>query len=658
MSKGTKNKNGFGDKKTGKVRSESNVGSAASHRSKNGYLLSMSHAPTINEASNIFQMIPVLFFTAVIIMITRMAPYQRPMEQFYWSLGDNKLNDFFSYYKMMAIVICAVLALVLLLYRIFIQAFYVKRSFAYIPMAVYSAFVLLSYIFSDYKLFSLWGWNDRFEGTVTLLSYMIILFFVINTINAEKNIKVLIYVLAATSTLLGLLGLTQAIGHDFFQTTLGKKLITPTWFWDQIDGLNFTFQNNEIYQTVYNINYVSFYLTLLIPLFGLLFIRSVMLGKDEPLYKKLIWGALFTLLIYNLIGSASSGGLMGMAIAVVAAIIILNKRILEWWKPICILLIITVLVAGASYSRWMPELNNAIGGVIGNKMQSTETESESSLSDNGGETLKHKLDYIITEGDNIILGYDGDTINIETFFNDPGSVVITDSSGTTLTVSPVENTSAFQLNDARFNWVKVQPVKDENNNYYLVLTTDEQDWPFLVTKDGPKFMNGLGKLVDMKKETPSIGWKSNPDFGSGRGFIWSRSLPMTKETLVLGHGADTYCIYFPHNDYVGKYNAGWDINLIVDKPHNMYMGITIGTGGISLLALLVLWGFYLVQGIRIYWRQEYKSFTSYVGIGILLGICGFLAAGLVNDTSVSVMPMFYGLLGTGIVTNMILENQI
>lgn len=656
MSKGTKNKKNLDEKQTGRIKSELKSAGAASGRHSDGYLFSMSHAPRINEPSNIFQMMPILIFTAVIIMITRMAPYQRPMEQFYWSLGENKLNDFFSYYKMAAIIVCAVLALVLLLYRIFIQAFYIKRSFVYIPMIVYSVFVLLSYSFSDYKLFALWGWNDRFEGTITLLCYMVMLFFIINTINTEANIKTLVYVLAAASALLGLLGLSQATGYDFFQTVIGKKLITPNWFWDQIDNLNFTFQNNEIYQTVYNINYVSFYLTLLLPLFGMLFIRSVMLSKDELPYKKLIWGALFTLLLYNLIGSASSGGLMGMGIVVLIALIILNKRILNWWKPISILLVIAIIIGGVSYNRWLPELNSAIGGVLGPDSQSSIIKSDvAESSDN--DTEKHPLDYIITEDDNIIVGYNEDEVIFKTYADDPSSVSITDSSGSKLAVTATEDSTIFQLEDPRFNWMKVKPAKDDKGNHFIVVTTDKQDWPFVLTKDGPKFMNGLGKLVDMEKETPSIGWENNPDFGNGRGFIWSRSLPLMKDTLALGHGADTYCIYFPHNDYIGKYNAGWDINLIVDKPHNMYLGITIGTGGISLLALLVLWGFYLVQGIQIYWRQEYKSFTSYAGIGILLGICGFLAAGLVNDTSVSVMPMFYGLLGTGIVINMILEKQ-
>lgn len=613
------------------------------------YLFSMSHAPTLETASHWFQMLPVLFFTAVIIIITRMAPYERPMSQFFWSGGNNNLNDFFSYYKMHAILICAVIALVVLLYRVFIQSFYIKRSYAYVPMIVYTLFVSLSYFFSDYKLFALWGWNDRFEGTLTLLCYMVMLFYIINTVNTEKNVKLVVYSLAVISSLLGLLGLSQALNHDFFRTTIGKKLITPTWFWDQLDNLNFTF-TDEIYQTVYNINYVSFYLTLLIPLFGLLFIRSVMIGKDEPLYKKFLWGALFALLLYNLIGSASSGGLLGMAVVVIVAVIVLNRRIIQWAKPIIILLIVTLVIGGISYQRWSHELSSAIEGVT----------SVQNKEDAESQDIRHKIDFIETTGDDIILGYNGDKLVFKTYPDDPAAVSISDSKGTTLMADQTKDDSfTFQISDERYDWISMKPGRDEEGNNYVILLTDGHEWPFLITKDGPKYRTGTGNLINLTK-IASIGFKDNGSWGNGRGYIWSRSLPMIKDTLLLGYGADTYCIYFPHDDYVGKYNSGSfskNLNIIVDKPHNMYIGTALGTGMISLLALLTLWGIYLVQSFRIYLREKYIDSTSYIGAGIFLGICGFLAAGLVNDSSVSVMPMFYGLLGTGIALNIILIKQ-
>lgn len=645
--KSTKKPNG----KQNKQEIQTGKSEKAPSKSYEEYLLSMSHAPKPNESSHWFQMLIAAFFTAVIIMITRMAIYERPMAQFFWSDNKTQLTDFFSYYKMILILTCAVLVLIVISYRIFTQSFYIKRSFAYIPMIIYTAFVLLSYVLSDYKEFALWGWNDRFEGTLTLLAYMIMLFFLINTVNTENNVKWIIYPIAATGAILSILGLTQALDYDFFRTSLGKKLITPSWFWDQVDNLNFTFQNKEIYQTVYNINYVSFYLTLLIPLFGLLFIRSVMNGKEEALWKKIFWGVLFALLIFNLIGSASSGGLMGMAAVIIMAIILLNKKIIAWWKPITVLLLVAVVIAGLSYERWMSELSDAVGGVLGK--QTNQSESGESAD------VKHKVNYMITSGPSVIISFDGNEIIFTTFNDDPTALKLQDASGEDLSLIPTNISPIYRVEDKRFNGITVRPAQDKAENNFIVVGTNGDEWPFQLTSDGLKYYTGMGKLVDLNK-VPSVGWENNQSFGSGRGYIWSRTIPMMKDTLILGHGADTYCIYFPHGDYVGKYNSGTfssNTNIVVDKPHNMYFGAIVGTGGISLLALLALWGLYLIQSFLIYLRIEYNSFMSYVGAGIFLGICGFLVSGLVNDSSVSVMPMFYGLLGTGIAINMLLKKQ-
>lgn len=655
--KSTKKPNG----KQNKQEIQAGKSEKAPSKSYEEYLLSMSHALKPNESSHWFLMLIAAFFSAAIIMITRMASYERPMAQFFWSGNSNQLTDFFSYYKMIMILVCAVMVLVVLSYQMLTQSFYIKRSFAYIPMIAYSAFVLLSYAFSDYKEFALWGWNDRFEGTLTLLAYMVMLFFIINFVNTEKNVKWIIYPIAATSGILSVLGITQALDHDFFRTTLGKKLITPSWFWDNIDGLSFTFQNKEIYQTVYNINYVSFYLTLLIPLFGLLFIRSIMNGRDETLWKKIGWGALFALLIFNLIGSASSGGLMGMAVVLLLGIIILNKKILEWKKPVIILVVLTILIAGSTYTRWMPELSGAVEGVLGTQSEQADPEAlpfHDPAALKAQEANQRKVDYIETTDHEIIMSYNGNEFAFITYPDNPSALKIKDADGKSLPLVTV-NESVYRIDDERFEEIVFSPAKDEEDNNYYVIAAGGIEWPFQLTREGPKYYNGMGKLVNLY-HVPAIGWENNQAFGSGRGYIWSRSIPMIKDTLLLGHGADTYCIYFPQEDYVGKLYSGTfssNINIIVDKPHNMYFGAIVGTGGISLLALLALWGIYLIQSFFIYLRIEYNSFISYAGAGIFLGISGFLVSGLVNDSSVSTMPMFYGLLGTGIAINTLLKKQ-
>jgi len=425
--------------------------------------------------------------------------------------------------------------------------------------------------------------------------------------------------------------------------------------------LNFTFNNREIYQTVYNINYVSFYLTLLIPLFGMLFIRSVMLGKEEKLWKKIGWGVMFGLVIFNLIGSASSGGFLGMAAVVALALILLNKKILKWWKPVLILIIIAAICFGITVDRWLPELTGAAKSVTGaNAAVADDSEEELQL----GDLKKGYIDYIVTNEDSIDISINGNplTIALQTEEGNVQSFILEDSEGTVLAMKPTPTQGVYAISDERFaGYVNVAYSMNEGL-FYIVLETYGQDWYFPITEDGILYRNGFGHFVDLY-DVPATGFASNQGFGSGRGYIWSRSIPMMKDTVLMGHGADTYAIHFPHNDYVGKYNSGTfssNINIIVDKPHNMYMGAWIGTGGISVIAFLALTGIYLVQSIQLYIKKSFadNDFLTFAGSGIAFGIFGFLVSGLVNDSTVSVMPMFYGLLGTGIAVNMILAHKV
>jgi len=616
----------------------------------------MRRAVIIDKNMGIIQTLPLIFFAAVIIFLVRMVRYTRPMEQFYWSTGNTQ-PDFFSYGKMAAILICAAVAIMFLIYRAFTKTLAIKRTILYVPMLVYSAFVILSYAFSEYKDFSLLGFNERFEGTLVLLSYMVMLFYAINTVNSEKNVKYTIYPIAASSFLLSLIGISQAIGHDFFRTRLGGMLILPKTYWDKMDKFVFKFGNNEIYQTVYNINYVSFYLTLLLPVFGLLFLNSIIKGKQEKLSRKIIWGALTALLVFNLIGSSSAGGYLGVGIAVFAAIIVLYKKILSWWKPIAVLAGIILIVGGITFDRWLPKLTRSVKGALLTDSQLT--------AGTAFEGRRH-IDYmeVISKENTIKLGIDGNGLTFIPQIKNgriTGLSVLDARSNLVALKNPnegqnIHSQNNYYLDDNRFKNCAFRIIQNNNGNDYLVVTTDNQDWIYHVTSDGLYYVNVFGKRTEIKK-IDAIGFKNNQRFGSGRGYIWSRTIPMMKDTILMGRGADTFCIYFPQNDYAGKYNAGFNLNSIIDKPHNMYMLMSVGTGGISLAAFLVLLAVYFAQSFNIYRGGKFDSFIESVGLGIFLGILGFAVSGLVNDSTVSVMPLFYAMLGTGIAINIQVKNQ-
>ena len=659
--------------------------------SKEGYIWSMSYAPSIDTHIVSIQLIPAILFSAFAIMIVRLFRYNRDMARFYWSSSGDTLADFFSHYKVVIIVTATILALVMLLYRVVTQSFFIKRTVLYYPMIIYSALVLLSYTFSSEKLYAWHGWNDRFEGTYVLISYMIMLFYIINSVNSEINVKWIIYPLAFTTICLSLLGLSQFLDMDFFRTVIGQKILVPDedmgnglTYWQHIEktaaeggrALSFTFQNREIYQTVYNINYVSFYLTLLLPLFGLLFVW------EKRITPKLIWGVITILVLINLIGSASSGGILGMFFVVLLGLIVLNKRIIKWWKSVSVLLVMLMLVAGSTHvymtqttgHSWLDEITHAVEGAALSEPSAQTPGSGTSAGKSIRTPERTKIDYFINKGFDIIFSVDGNEATITVDPENVSTFKVTDSNGLVL---PLESTMiaykkeenaaenpAFLIVDPRFSTVQLFPANsgaaDEESepiNYCLFRLSDhETDWPFAIRSDGLYYHNQVNKFVRLEN-VPAFGWENNPAFGSGRGFIWSRSLPMISKTIFLGHGADTYCLYYPHNDYVGKYNAGWNINTIVDKPHNMYIGSAVGTGLLSTLTLIALFIMYFIQSIQVYWRERYKDFPSIVGVSIFLGVIGFAISGFVDDSTVSVMPMFYGLLGLGIAINLMIARR-
>ncbi len=154
-----------------------------------------------------------------------------------------------------------------------------------------------------------------------------------------------------------------------------------------------------------------------------------------------------------------------------------------------------------------------------------------------------------------------------------------------------------------------------------------------------------------------IGFEGKEKLGSSRGYIWSRTLPLLKNCLLTGYGADTFTYVFPQNDVLAKYYSYEDFGegfyVTVDKPHNMYLQIFYSNGLIALIAFLVICVFYLVDCFRLYaLRREYRP-EQIMGAAVMLGVVGYLAAGMFNDSVVHVAPMFWILLGVGAALNTI-----
>ena len=96
---------------------------------------------------------------------------------------------------------------------------------------------------------------------------------------------------------------------------------------------------------------------------------------------------------------------------------------------------------------------------------------------------------------------------------------------------------------------------------------------------------------------------------------------------------------------------------MVDKPHNLYIQIAQSSGIGSLIAFLSIISLYIIDFIKqnIKTKHQEKDINYGFELGIFVAIIGYLVAGIFNDSAVSVAPIFWLLLGTGI--NLLKRNE-
>ena len=162
----------------------------------------------------------------------------------YWIKDIN--TDFFSYYKMTFFLFCILFAFII--FYIYIKKErQLKKSFYYIPLALYTLMIIISTVFSKAKLTSLMGFPDRYEGLPVLLGYVLVIIFAINLINSEIQLEFLFKILLVSAVIIGIIGVFQFYGYDFFFFFLGTKIITYFSGAKNLgDKLNFRFDDRNI----------------------------------------------------------------------------------------------------------------------------------------------------------------------------------------------------------------------------------------------------------------------------------------------------------------------------------------------------------------------------------------------------------------------------
>ena len=573
-------------------------------------------------------LIPLALWFVIIPLIVKVKFYANPLTDYPWYSSEASLADFFLYYKSMFVTITGVLMLAFLVWQIGKM----KRKDTlvntdtriFIPIAIYLLLAIASSLFSDYGYFCTHGMPDQFETIWNLIAYIIALVYCYYVIVYHDSDKPILGMVIIGATLVAVICVLQYFKLDIYRLIYSGE------------GYSFTFAEGTIYGPFYNTNYVGYYTLLFVPVFVMLFIAC------KNLVLRVISAVLTIGLFITMIGAQSlTAEIAFVAVALFAVLFVLLKN------------------AKGHKIMWLPVTVIVVCGIVGCVLLMPRVNAYMQASN----TEKTDLENIFTNDDNVEIDYKGNKLFVQMLQNaDSLAFNLYDQDQNIVTCEYTDSEDGsyyyYAITDERFDGITLTPaiISEDPLVYGFMANITDKNWCFTnqMTDDGTYYYyTDLGKITKLTEDTVSADFAPLVDKSSlanGRGYIWNKTVELLKHYIVLGSGADTYALVYPNGDFVDKYNNGYD-NMILTKPHNLYLQIAVQTGILSLICFLVFYLWYFISSLRLYFRQKLTTPLAAVGFAILLGTMGYMISGLANDSTITISPLYWGLMGIGMGIN-------
>ena len=487
--------------------------------------------------------------------------YYTEDEKLLFPLNTEGVYDIFLYWKMFFTIAVSIILLVLLIvsvikynYKIF-DCSRMYDKIILICTIIYVVCTVVSYIFAQYRKLALTGGVNSFEGTIVLLSY-VVLFLAGRYVVQKCDYRNIEYIAMFNAVVLFMLSLIEVNYKSIAEIATGHTV-----------EINYT---NMLCLTFYNPAYCAGFIIMLLPV--CLYYYSV----SKKLVKNVAWGCLSvtTLMCGFLTRSSAAFYILIFEVAVfvvvMAVIFLRNIKNVSWNK-----IIAGKIIGIAAAITAVILIDMCAGGHIFNSAKSASVNETTAI---------HKKDYYkvnnielnknevcITGDDNkLICGIDSN--NTIYFTDEAGQIISLSSQGDRLTFpEPYSMVQAYIQNDTLcldLGYKGELRFLMYDNNFYPVLSDGS------VVKD-----------ISSGTDTQTARFDN---LFTGRGYIWRNTLPILKNTLIFGHGAGTFEMYFKQFDFVGLLNSQGNVDLIIDKPHSLYLQIACNQGVLCSVAVVVM----------------------------------------------------------------------
>lgn len=589
--------------------------------------------------------LPIMLMIAIMPLVMRIS-INYPDEHVIDIFNQTLIAEPYIQYKKMVIIILSIAMLVI----VFLFGELVRLKKVALPVLIGSGIFfgisLISTFMSNYSNVAWWGVPDRAEGMVMTACYILMMYYTIYAFTTQNDSKYLIFALSFLIFIFTIIGICDFVGYNLF--TKNKFFMNLMIGNDAREmglvELTNDYEMHKVIGTMVHYNYVGSFGAMILPFNVIL---MLLLPTKQ---QKLFFGILTICSSFILFGSTSRAGLIGLAVIIIVTIIIFIKQIIKRW-PITLSLIAVGIVG-------IIGLNLMTGGVIFDRVPMLIDDIVGILkpADKSFNYINHiPMRNIYHEDKSEVLVFQNATLVINTDYTQP---IFTDDDGNTV-VYKQDDDGVLRTDDSRFNNVTFtynQILGVEEGYVAPIMIEMALDgvptFHFIINSEDGVVMSDICPIQIEELEFPETwGFYGKERLGSARGYIWSRAIPMMKSTWLIGNGPDTFALSFPQRDYLGKWWAYGTPNMIVDKPHNLYMMFFINNGGLALIGFLILVGYYLFDSFRLYAFKEAYTNNDALGIAMMLAIVGYLGAGFFNDSIIAIAPIFWIILGSGLAVN-------
>lgn len=555
-----------------------------------------------------------------------------PLAAEYFANSGGYMADFFLYCKEKVLIIFAIgLFLFFIGEQIYprnpVSDFPLKKRCARKIVCIMIMFLLClicSVFRAEDKRTALYGSPTEFEGCFALVSYMVLFLAGYNYFAPEKRKDILKKAIVILAVLLVSGAIVEYFYKPIYEFGFMKYLIAPKQYRELAQSLK-----NEEYQgravlAFYNPSYMGGICVLILPvILGIGYGKS---GRKRAGYIVLSIGLVFAVLATNSTG-AFLGAVLGCSCLCIFLLMYEKRRALSF-MGMFLLGIFVLAVTGNIISQG--GLLQKIILVAGNE-DSYQAKERFELSDLSIEEnriiatsgkVEIRMEPTLDEGENIC------------------GCIVTDKKERGISFHAAGQNDICLKGDGYENVEIAWKEKQLQIDFGYKKAVD-----FYVSREGVFLIGQNGRLLPEipKAKIESEKLQKLYSIATGRGYMWINTIPILKECLVFGKGPGHFAYEFVQNDVVGLLNTHGSYQFVIDKPHCWYLQTAVTTGVISLLCMMWLFIYYFVQGIRSFARD--KETENIWGKALLSGIFAFEILGIVNDSMVTVNPVFWILFG-------------